>query len=581
MDKKQIARVLEEIAMLLELKAANPFRVRAYRNAARAVLNMDEDLLKMVQEERLTEVEGIGDDLAEKITALALKGKLPFYEKLKRSIPSGVVEMMHIQGLGGKKVKRIYDKLKITSIAELKKACEEGRLAKIKGFGTKTEQNILDALASAESYSKRRTWWEAMSIAEPILEGLKRLKGVQKAEIAGSLRRKLETVGDIDFLVASSQPKPIMHWFTSQSFVDRVLAKGDTKSSIRLKGGVQADLRIVPEKQFAFALCYFTGSKEHNIKLRERSKKRGWTLSEWGLTTEKGKAIPSIGTKKNICEADIYQSLGFSYIPPELRENKGEFEAASRDKLPQLVEEEDIRGTFHNHTTASDGRNTLKEMVAAAEKMGWEYIGIADHSKASFQANGLDEKTLQQQIEQIKKLNASKTFRTYIFAGTECDILSDGSLDVSNSLLKQLDYVIISIHSSLQQDEKTMTKRLIRAIEHPYSTMVGHLTGRLLLKREPYKVNVAKVIDACIANHKIIELNANPLRLDMDWRLWHAASEKGLLCCINTDAHSVDNLAFYRAGVNAARKGWLEKRHILNTRPLKQVHNFLKELHKK
>ena len=538
---------------------------------------MDEDLQRMVKEERLTELEGIGEDLAEKISTLALGKRLPFYEKLKRSIPPGVLAMTNVQGLGGKKIKRIYEKLKIKSIEELKQACLAGKLSKLKGFGPKTEQNILDALANQESYSQRRLWWDAWAFAQPILEKLKKLKGVEKAEIAGSLRRKLETIGDLDFLVGASHPTSIMNWFTSQPFVERILAKGETKSSVRLKGGIQADIRIVPAKQFAFALCYFTGSKEHNIKLREMSKKRGWTLSEWGLSSETRKKPVAFEGKKMILESDIYKSLGLDYIPPELRENKGEFLAAAKGSLPNLVEERDIRGTFHNHTTASDGRSTLKEMVLAAEKLGWEYIGIADHSKASFQASGLSAEALHAQITQIEKMNASKKFRPYIFAGTECDVLSNGSLDFSNATLKLLDYVVISIHSSLQQDEKTMTKRLIKAIEHPYTTMVGHLTGRLLLRREAYALNVPKVIDACIANGKIIEINANPQRLDMDWRFWHAASDKGLMCCINTDAHSIDHLAFFRAGVNVARKGWLEKKHILNTRSLKEVQQLLKK----
>jgi DNA polymerase (family 10) len=576
MDKKEVARIFEEIAVLLELKAANPFRIRAYRNAARAVLSLDEDLEKVVLEKRLTELEGIGDDLAGKITTLVKTGRLPFYEKLKKSTPSGIVEMMRVHGLGGKKIKLIHQKLKIKTIAELKKACEMGKLSKLRGFGPKTEKNILESLSHQESYQKRHLWWEAMATARPILESLCKLKDVDKAEIAGSLRRKLETIGDLDFLAASSNPKSVMEWFTTQPFVERVLGKGLTKSSVKLKGGMQADLRIVPATQFEFALAYFTGSKEHNIKLRTRSVKRGWTLSEYGL--EKG---PIAKMKKNATETDIYKALGLSYIPPELREDRGEIEAAAKGKIPLLVEEEDIRGTFHNHTTASDGRNTLREMVESAEALGWDYIGISDHSKSSFQANGQSEEQLLKQLQEIKKINGSGKYRPYIFSGVECDILPNGKLDFADAILKQLDYVVISVHSALSQDEKTMTKRIIRAIENPYATMVGHLTGRLLLKREGYKVNVAKVIDACIANKKIMELNANPMRLDMDWRWWHYASDKGLLCCINTDAHSVDTLQFFRAGVNAARKGWLKKSDILNTRALAQVQKFLGSVFKR
>lgn len=575
MDKKKIAAIFEEIATLLELKGANPFRIRAYRNGARAVLSLDEDLATVVKEKRLTDLPGIGEDLADKITTLMKKGHLPFYEKLKKSTPPGVLEMMQVHGLGGKKIKALHSKLKIKSIADLKEACLKGKVAKLTGFGKKTEQNILDSLSHREVYQKRHLWWDAMQIAQPILEALSKLKGVKRVEIGGSLRRKLETIGDLDFLVGAANPKPIMNWFTSQPLVARIIGKGETKSSIKLKNGMQADLRIVPEKQFGFALAYLTGSKEHNIKMRERAMKRGWTLSEYGLDTDKRKG-PFEGSKKSATEADIFKALGLSYVPPELREDKGEFEAAEKGKLPTLVEDDDIRGTFHNHTTASDGKNTLKEMVAAAQKFRWEYIGIADHSKSSFQASGQSEEQLIEQIEEIHRLNASKQFRPYIFSGVECDILADGTLDFPDRVLKKLDYVIISVHNALQQDEKKMTKRIIRAIENPYSTMVGHVTGRLLLKRAPYKVDVAKVIDACIANGKIMEINANPMRLDMDWRLWHAAKLKGLKCCINTDAHSVESLQFFRAGVNVARKGWLEKKDILNTYTLKQVQKALR-----
>jgi DNA polymerase (family 10) len=579
MDKKEVAAIFEEIALLLELKGDNPFRIRAYRNAARAILSVEEDLGTLVDEKRLTELAGIGDDLAEKITRLVKTGRLPFYEKLKKSIPKGIIAMMQVHGLGGKKIKVIYEKLKIKSIEELKQACEKGKLSKLRGFGPKTEKNILESLQHRETYQKRHLWWEAMAIAQPIVESLRKLKEVKKVELAGSLRRKLETIGDLDILVASSHPQSVMNWFTSQPFVARVLGQGETKTSIKLQGGMQADLRIVSEGQFEFALAYFTGSKEHNIKLRERSIRRGWTLSEYGLEAKKTKAKgPFANAKKRVTENDIYKALGLSFIPPELREDRTEIEAAEIGKLPVLVEESDIRGTFHNHTTASDGRNSLKEMVAAAQKLGWEYIGIADHSKSSFQAHGQSEEKLLKQVEEIRKINASGSFKPFVFAGVECDILADGKLDFSDRVLKMLDYVVISVHSSLQQDEKTMTKRLIRAIEHPLTTMVGHLTGRLLLKREGYKVNVSKVIDACIANKKIMELNANPMRLDMDWRWWHYAANKGLMCCINTDAHSTDHLLFFRAGINAARKGWLEKKDILNTRPLAQVRKILTNL---
>ena len=579
MDKEQIAAIFEEIALLLEVKGDNPFRIRAYRNAARIILGMDENLAKIIREKRLTEYPGIGKDLAEKITILFTRGRLPFYEKLKRSTPKGLLEMMQIHGLGGKRVKAIYEKLKIKSVAALKIACQKGKLSKIPGFSSKTESNILASMQHAASYQRRHYWYEAMEIAEPILKALGKLKGVKKADIAGSLRRKLETIGDLDFLVGAKNPASIMKWFTSQPFVARVLGKGETKASIKLKSGIQADLRIVPEEEYGFALAYFTGSKEHNIRMRERALKRGWSLSEYGLVPKNPRyKTPFAKTDQNISEKDIYKALGLSYIKPELREDKGEFEAAEKNKLPQLIEEKAIRGTFHNHTTATDGRSTLREMVQAAQKLKWEYIGIADHSKSSFQAGGLSEEKLLKQIAEIKRLNASKKFRPYVFSGVECDILASGSLDYSDDILAKLDYVVISIHNALRQDEKKMTRRIIRAIENPYTTMVGHVTGRLLLQREPCKINLNKVIDACIANHKIMELNANPMRLDMDWRYWHAARDKGLMCCINTDAHHTSHLDFFRLGVNIARKGWLEEKDVINTRPLKQMQALLKNM---
>ncbi len=570
MDKKEIAAAFEEIADLLELKNENPFRIRAYRNAARSLLNTDRDLKQMIREGTLTDLESVGKDLAGKIEELAT-GKLAFLEKLRKSVPPALLKLRQVQGLGPKKVQILYAKLKIRNLADLKKAAEAGKIAKLKGFGAKTEKNILRSLEHHEAYQKRTLWWDAMEIAQPLIDGLKKIKGVKRVEIAGSLRRKLETIGDLDLLVASSDPEPVMKWFAAQGA--SVLAQGETKASIRLKSGMQADLRVVPESQFGFALCYFTGSKEHNIKIRQRSLKQGWSLSEYGLEPLKGKG-KRFEAKT---EEAVYKALKLPYIEPELRENLGEVEAAEKGFLPKLLTISDLRGSLHNHTTASDGKSSLNEMIAYAKKLGWEYIGISDHSKSSFQANGLSEERLLNQIEEIRKLNISKTFR--IFAGLECDILANGKLDFPDSVLKKLDYVIVSVHSSLTQDEKTMTKRIIRAIEHPSATMLGHMTGRLLLKREAYKVDAQKVIDACIANQKIIELNGNPMRLDMDWRLWHKASEKGLLCCINADAHADIQLDYVLAGVNAARKGWLEKRHVVNTLPLKELSKLLEKMH--
>lgn len=573
MDKHDVAHVLDEIGILLELQGDNPFKIRAYHNGARAVENLEEDLETVVQEARLETIPGIGKELAIKITALVETGHLPYYEELKKSMPPGLLDLLSIPGLGGKKIKILYQTLGIKTTEELLDACQQNKVAELRGFGKKSQENILNGIAKLKEYGRRLMWWKAEQVGAPILKKLSALKAVKQAAIAGSLRRKLETVGDLDFLVASSTPELIMEWFTTQPWVERITARGATKSSVRLKGGLQADLRIVPEDQYAYALLYFTGSKEHNIHIRHLFNEKGLTLNEYGIESLHPKQAKK-QIQKLTTETAIYKALGLSYIPSELREDRGEIEAAAEGTLPKLVEENDIRGVFHCHTTDSDGHHTLEEMVQAAEKMQWEYIGISDHSKSSFQANGLNEERLFEQIERIRSLKKRKI---HVFAGLECDILDNGRLDFPDEVLKELDFVIVSIHRSFKLDEKKMTARLIKAIENPYTTMVGHLTGRLLLKREGYAVDVLKVIDACVANHKIIELNAHPMRLDMDWRYWHHAKEKGLKCSINPDAHHIDDLQFYRAGVNIARKGWLEKEDILNTYPLAKVKAFLKK----
>lgn len=566
MNMQEIIQILEEIATLMELLGENPFKLNAYRKGARQLEALNEDLETVINEGRLHEVPGIGKALEEKITTLYKTGSLPLLTELRDQVPHGLIEMLRIPGLGAKKISKIYRDLSIDSLSELKQACQQGRLAELTGFGTKTEEKILHGIAHLEEYGKRRLWWDAQKVAAALMNDLKRLPGVDKVEVAGSLRRGKETIGDIDLLIASSHPEPIMKWFIDQPIVESVTASGSTKSSIRTNDGLQIDLRIVPKEQFPFALLYFTGSKEHNIRLRSLAKKHHWTLNEYGLE----------GCDQPInSESDIYHLFNIDYIPPHLREDAGEIEAAQAQSLPILLEEKDIKGVFHNHTTASDGKSTLKEMAKAAEDFGWEFLGISDHSKSSVQANGLSEERLLKQIEDIRKLNQAKEFKVHLFAGTECDILEDGSLDYDDDILKLLDYVVVSVHRGFQMDESKMTKRIIKALENPYASMLGHMTGRLLLKREPYAVNIEKVIDAAVANKKIIELNANPYRLDLDWRFWHRAKEKGLMCAINPDAHSADQLNFYLAGLNSARKGWLEKQDVLNSYPLQKVKQYL------
>ena len=581
MTKNEIADVLSEIGMLLELSGENPFKIRAYQSGARALAAMEEaELGRLIAAGELGTIKGFGDALVQKITELHTTGRLVFFDKLKASIEPGLAEMLQIPGLGPKKIRALHSKLGIASIAALGQACAEGKVAELEGFGEKTQEKIVTGIRNREAYGRRHLWWDAAEIAGPIVAGLRALPQVRRAESAGSLRRGMETVGDLDFIVAADDVAPVVEWFVAQSGVKEVTAKGETKASVRFESGLQADLRIVPEGQFVFALHHFTGSKDHNVQLRQRALAAGLSLSEWGLVPAEGEGTAKEKAEqgKSVVagsERELFAALKLSFIPPELREGLGEIEAAERDELPRLVELADLRGAFHNHTTASDGRNTLAEMTAAAEALGWEYFGIADHSKASFQAKGLSEERLLQQIGEVHALNASQRFTTHVFTGTECDILTDGRLDFDDELLAKLDYVVVSVHNAFTQDEATMTARIIRAIEHPLTSMLGHLTGRLLLRREGYQVDVTKVIDAAIANNVVIELNANPWRLDLDWRHWRKAAERGLLTSINPDAHETAGLEDVRAGVNVARKGWLTREHVLNTRPLAEVKMWL------
>ena len=576
MDKNDIIGVLDLIGTMLEIKGENPFKVRAYFSGSRTLQTLEEDLGIVIEEGRLGNIPGIGKALTEKIETLFTTGELEFLDKLKASVPDGLLELLEVPGLGGKKINALHQKLGIDSIESLTQACNDGRVAELKGFGTKTQDKILSGIENREAYAARHLWWDARRVADRILPGLQGLPEVDRVEAAGSLRRGMETVGDLDFLVASSKPEPIMEWFTQMEGIVEVTAHGDTKSSVRFEGGMQADLRVVPSEQFYFALHHFTGSKDHNVRMRQKALSMGLSLSEWGLRPEEEKdSSRSKGTVEAHSEEDIFKTLGLAYIPPALREGMGEVEAAEKNELPDLLELEDLRGCFHNHTTASDGRNTLEEIAAEADKRGWQYLGVADHSKSSFQANGLDEARLEKQVEAIRVLNESGSFTSHIFAGSEVDILSGGKLDFSDSVLETLDYVVASVHNGLTQDEETMTARIIKALEHPKVTMLGHVSGRLLLKREAGKMNIQKIIDAAIANHKIIELNANPMRLDMDWRHWRKAAEKGLLCAINPDAHALPHYDFQLTGVNIARKGWLTRDHVFNTRSLNEVSQYL------
>ncbi len=567
--KDEIAATLEAIAQMLELKGVNSFKIRAYQNAARAVETFGGDLATAAAAGTLDEIPGIGSSIAIKITELATTGTMTYFEELKTEFPAGLFELFGLQGVGPKKIKALWEKLGVISIAQLEAACKGGRVSTLAGFGAKTAANILASIEARAKYAGRFRLGDVAADAEQMLGDLRAHPDVARVSVCGSYRRQRETIGDLDFLVSTRAPAAVSEFFVKHAMVESVMASGATKSSVRLKSGVQADLRVVQDAEFPFALNYFTGSKEHNIIMRQRALARGWTLNEYRLGPASGKTGDTPPTIRE--EAELYAALGLDYVEPELREDRGEFKAAVEHRLPDLIALENLRGTFHNHTTASDGRSSLAEMAAAARALGLQYLGIADHSKASFQAHGLDETRLLAQVAEIRALNKTFGGDFKLFTGIECDILKNGSLDFPDEVLAQLDYVVVSIHNVFNLAEAEMTRRIVAAISNPHVTMLGHVTGRLLLEREAYAVDVAAVIEAAAATGTIIELNASPWRLDMDWRWWPLAKEKGVKCAINPDAHSTTQLQHLWYGIGAARKGWLTRADVVNTLPLGKI----------
>ena len=574
MTREAAAEILNRIALLLELKGENPFKTRAYKMGAEIVESYAGDIMQLAAEEKLAGIKGIGDALRDKLHEMATTGKLEFYEKLKAEFPETLFELFEISGLGPKKIAALYMTLKVGSIADLKRVCESGEAAKISGFGDKTVAKILEGIAFHEEHASEFRLDQVYALAQNILEALRGHPDVSRAEVCGSFRRGKEVVHDLDFLVSTKHPERVIGDFVKLPEVEKIIAQGGTKASVYASNGVQCDLRAVSSAEFPFALNYFTGSKEHNVMMRQRALDQGLSLNEYGFTVVGDRASTDTATVHE--ERDIYRSLGLDYIEPELRENTGEIEAAERGKLPRLIELENLRGVFHNHTTASDGKATLREMAEAAQELGMQYLGIADHSKSSFQANGLHEDRLRAQIAEIRALNAEFDGHFHIFAGSEVDIHKDGTLDFDDGLLAELDYVVASVHSVFNLPEAEMTARIIRAIENPHVTMLGHVTGRLLAQRPAYAVNIPKIIDAAAANGTIIELNASAWRLDMDWRWWRLAKEKGVKCSINPDAHSTHGLQDVLFGVRAARKGWLTRSDVINCLPLGEVEEALR-----
>ena len=579
MTKSQIAAVLEEIATLLELKDENPFKIRAYANAARSLETFGGNLSDLQDEEALAKIPGIGKAIAAKIKELAATGKLKYVEELRAEFPAAILELFSISGLGAKKIKALYEKLHISSIEQLREACESGKVAELPGFGETTQTKICDAIERRAKHSGYFQFGQIAADTESLRRDLAVHRDATQVDVAGSYRRRREIVRDVDLVVATKKPAAITEFFVKHSLVESIIAQGPTKTSVRLRSGIQCDLRVVSSSEYPFALNYFTGSKEHNIEMRSRALQRGWTLNEYRLgklppdpkvVAGRAQKKPAAKIPKVNDEADLYRALGLDFIPPELRENCGEFEAAENHSLPRLIEKENLRGTFHCHTIASDGHNTLEEMAEAAQELGLDYLGIAEHSKSSIQAHGIDAAKLRAQVATIRKLNKKfKDFR--LFAGVECDILRDGKLDFDDEVLSELDFVVVSVHSVFNLSEAEMTKRVICAIENPFVTILAHPTGRLLLKREPYSIDIPAVIEAATATGTWIELNAAPKRLDLDWRWWPLAKQKGVKCVINPDAHRTERLQDLWFGVGIARKGWLTKADVMNCLPLGKI----------
>ena len=572
MDKNKVAEIFVEIGTLLELKGENPFKTRAYANGARTIEGLSEPLDKLVAEKRLGEIKGIGAALEQKITELVETGKLKYYDELKASIPPGLIAMLEISGLGPKKIQALNKNLGVDSIEKLEAACKAGKVAQLDGFGEKTQANILEGIARKRTYASKHLLSDAWLAAEPLLENLRSHPDVIRCGTAGSLRRFKEVIGDIDLLASSKKPAAVIDFFVSQPGILKVIAKGETKASVLLAEGIQCDLRVVTDREFPFALAYFTGSKEHNIVMRQRAIQRGLRLNEYGLFKSKEETRDPALLVPCPTEEAIFAELDLPFVPPELREDHGEFKAGEKNTLPKLVEWTELRGSLHNHSNWSDGHSTLPEIAEYMENLGLEYWAITDHSKSSFQANGLDAKRLRAQLEEIKRINEGLVERGSDFrllTGSEVDILKDG-LDFSDDVLADLDVVVASLHVA-SNNEAENTRRLIKAAQNPHVHILGHLTGRLLLEREPYPVNVPAVIDACAETGTWIELNSNPRRFDMDWRHWPYAKSKGVKCVINPDSHRNEHAGFLRLGTGIARKGWLEKKDVVNTLNLAQL----------
>jgi DNA polymerase (family 10) len=571
MENKAIADVFTQIADILEIQGENPFRIRSYRNAARTIEDMSQSLEALVRAgENLEEIPGIGKSIHEKIREILSTGKCHSLEELRSHVPQGLTELLKLEGLGPKKVKVLYDELSVDSVDRLEKAAQAGRLRNLPGMGLKTEDKILKSIEHYRAGMGRFKLSVGFQYAEALLRHLKGVPGVKRLDPAGSFRRRRETIGDLDILAICGKECKVMDRFAGYGDVAEVLARGETKSSVRLKCGLQVDLRVLEEESYGAALHYFTGSKAHNVAIRERAKEKGLKVNEYGVFRAKDEKRLS-GAE----EADVFKAVGLPPIPPELREDRGELQAAEKGKLPRLVEPSDIRGDLQMHTTASDGKNSILEMARKAKEMGYAYIAITDHSKAVRVAGGLDEKQLAKHLKEIEKANGQIS-GIRILKGVEVDVLPDGSLDLKDDILKECEVVLASVHSRFNMDEEEMTRRVIKAIKNPNVKILAHPTGRLILEREPFKINLQETIRAAIDQGVAVEINAYPDRLDLKDVDARMARDMGARLAINTDAHSDRQLELMKFGVFTARRGWIEARDVINTLPLERLLRILR-----
>ena len=569
MKNQFVADILNEIADLLDIKGEIFFKTRAYRIAAQAIEVLEEDIEIVVSEDRLTSISGIGAAIAKKITEIVETGRLEYLEELTKEIPKGLLDLLKIQSLGPKKVASLYRNLGITSIKKLRDACLQGKLRNLDGFGVITELNILRGIALIEKTSGRALLNVAFSDGNNYIEYLKNCDKIDAINIAGSLRRMKETIGDVDILASSNHPNIVMEYFIKYPNVDRVLLKGSTKTSVILHDNLQVDLRVVKKESFGSALQYFTGSKEHNVAMRSLAIKKGFKLNEYGLFDKETETYIAGKT-----EEEIYNKLGLDYIEPELRENSGEIEAAKKKQLPKLVGYDDILGDFHAHSNWSDGSNSIEEIVQVAKNLGYRFVCITDHSQSLRVANGLSESRVDKKIKKIQELN-KKNSDFKIYCGTECDIKADGTMDYRNSVLKKFDVVYGGIHTSFKMDRPTATKRIVKAMENEYVHAIAHLTCRMIGRREPFDLDMEEIMDVAKKTDTFLEINAFPDRLDLKDTHVKLAKERGVKVILGSDAHFIANLSFMRFGIATARRGWLEKKDILNTYSTHDIEKIL------